>query len=200
MPGMPGYDPTDPTANLIRSSNLSVKMVDAYGRTSRTLISGLGAQDLAIGENTRFTEAVGAVSNMGAYGFAETRDNDRLIVDAEVYDEAWSDASNVLYMVFQNNEGRTITYEVPAPQARFFESDGVTLIPLPANSADDNADEAIVRELILASQNVINTSFAPVNSYVFVRGSRRTRKQPLPAAKNARPTVTEPASNTGTSG
>ncbi|MEO0564380.1 MAG: hypothetical protein AAF125_19910, partial [Chloroflexota bacterium] len=91
-------------------------------------------------------------------------------------------------------------FEVPAPKAVLFESDGVTLKALPANAADDDADEAVIRELIGAAENVVNTSFLPVNSYAFVRGVRRSRKVRLPAPRTARPQVQEPATNTGTSG
>lgn len=200
MPGLPNFDPLDPTANLIRSSGLSVKLVDPFGRTTTTRVSGLGSADLAVGENSRFTNAVGEASNMGAYGWQEDRDNERLIIDAIAFDETFADATNVLYMVFQNNEGRVITFEVPAPKAVLFESDGVTLRPLPDNAADDDAEETIIRELIGAAQNIINTSFAPVNSYAFVRGTRRPRKVRLPAARAARPQSQEPATNTGTAG
>lgn len=193
MPGLPGYDPLDPTANMIRSSGVTVNFVDAFGRTTTARVSGLGSQDLAVGENTRLAQAMGEASNMGAYGFEEDKQNKRLIVDATANDETYADASNVLYMVFQNNEGRTITTEVPAPQARLFESDGVTLKP-----RTDATVGGIIGELIDACENVINTSFLPVNSYVFVRGSRRNRKVSLPAAAGARPQVAEPATGTGT--
>lgn len=198
MPGLPGYDPLDPTANLIRSSGLTVNFVDAFGRTTTARLSGLGAQDLAVGENSRLAQAMGEASNMGVYGFGEDRDNRRLIPDATAFDETYADATNVLYLVFQNNEGRTITTEVPAPQARLFESDGVTLKALPALAADDDTEQAIIRELIDASLNVINTSYLPLNSYTFVRGSRRSRKVSLPQPANARPQVVEPGTGTGT--
>lgn len=198
MPGLPSYDPLNPTANLIRTSGLTVNFVDAYGRTTTSRLSGLGSQDLAIGENSRLAQAMGEASNMGAFGFSEDRDNRRLIVDATAFDETYPDASNVLYLVFQNNEGRTITTEVPAPQARLFEADGVTLKPLPADAANDTTETAIIRELIAATENVINTSFLPVNSYTFVRGSRRSRKVSLPQPASARPQVVEPGTGTGT--
>lgn len=193
MPGLPGYDPLDPTANLIRSSGVTVNFVDAYGRTTTARVSGLGSQDLAIGENSRLAEAMGQASNMGVYGFEEDKQNRRLIVDAVTYDETYPDASNVLYLVFQNNEGRTLTTEVPGPQARLFESDGVTLKP-----RTDATVGPIIGELIDAIENVVNTSFLPVNSYTFVRGSRRNRKAKLPQPANARPIVEEPATGTGT--
>jgi hypothetical protein len=82
--------------------------VDPFGRTTTTRVSGLGSADLAVGENSRFANAVGEASNMGAYGWQEDRDNERLIIDAIAFDETFADATNVLYMVFQNNEGRTI--------------------------------------------------------------------------------------------
>jgi len=198
MPPLPGFDPLDPTANLIRKSGLSVGLVDAQGRTSRARLSNLGSQDLAIGENTRWTNAVGDVSNMGAYEWREDRVNSRLVTDAEVFDETYADAANVLYLVFQNNEGRVITTEVPAPQEQIFAADGVTMRQLPADAADDDTFEAKVRELIAASENVINTSFSPVNSYVFQRGYRTSRKTDLPRPSGAVPNVIEPATNTGT--
>ena len=89
--------------------------MDAQGRTARTRLSGWGAVDLAVGEKSRFANAVGEASNMGAYGWNEDRENYRLQSDAIVYDETYADAANVLYLVFQNNEGRTITTEVPWP-------------------------------------------------------------------------------------
>jgi hypothetical protein len=173
-------------------------MVDANGRRSNVRLSNLGSADLAVGENSRFVEAVGSVSNMGALGWTEDRENFRLVTDAEVYDEAYADAANVLYMVFQNNEGRMLTYEVPAPQAVIFEADGVTLRPLPTDSANDDAVEEAIRELIAASENIINTSFAPVNSYTFISGSRRPRKTDLPRPAGGRPQTVVPPANTGT--
>lgn len=193
MPGLPSYDPLDPTANLIRSSGVTVNFVDAYGRTTTARVSNLGSQDLAFGENSRLAQAMGEASNMGVYGFEENKQNKRLVVDATAFDETFPDASNVLYMVFQNNEGNTITTEIPAPQARLFESDGVTL-----KQRTDATVGAIVGELIDAIENVINTSFLPLNSYTFVRGSRRNRKVSLPQPANARPIVSEPATGTGT--
>jgi len=198
MPGLPGYDPLDPTANLVRRSGVSVALVDAQGRTSRTRISGLGSQDLAVGENSRFAQAVGEASNMGAYGWNEDKENFRLQTDATAFDETYASAENVLYMVFQNNEARTITMEVPAPKATVFAADGVTLRDLPADSANDDADEEIIRELIDATENVINTSFLPVNSYAFQRGYRSSRKTKLPRPTGGKPIVAEPGANTGT--
>ena len=73
----------------------------------------------------------------------------------------------------------------------------MTLRDLPADSANDDAVEAIIRELIDSALNVINTSFLPVNSYVYQRGYRTNRKTKLPRPSGAKPNVEEPGATTG---
>lgn len=182
MPGFPGFDPLDPTANLIRQTGVSVKMVSLAGDTYSARLSGLGSQDLAFGEKTRLAEALGAASNMGVYSLTEDRDSFIRITDAEAIDDAYASPANVLVMTFENNEGRKISGEVPAPDATLFESDGVSLKP-----RTDATVGAIIGELIDAHENVINTSFLPLNSYAFVRGVRRQRKYKLPSGQREKP-------------
>lgn len=191
MPGFPDYDPLD-IPNWLngkqREAGVSVKFVAADGITYSARLSGLGAADLAIGEKTRLAEAMGAVSNMGVYELVEDKTTSVNIIDAEAYDEAYANPGDILVLHFENASAEKYTVDVPAPDARFFESDGVTLKP-----RTDATDGTVIGELIDASLNVINTSFLPVNTFAFVRGVRRQRKMRLPAGQRPRPAVSEPA-------
>lgn len=188
MPGFPGYDPLDPTAGKIRTQGTSVKLVAGDGTTYSTRLSGLGAQDLAFGEKSRLAAAIGDVSNMGVYEIVEDKTTSINVVDAAAYDEAYANANDVLVVHLENNDAVKYTVDIPAPDARLFEADGVTLKP-----RTDATDGAVIGELIDAIENVINTSFLPVNSFSFVRGVRRQRKIRLAAGQKPKPTVSEPA-------
>lgn len=180
MPGLPGYDILNPTENMRREAGVTYCLVDVTGETGSTRLSGLGAVDLAIGEKTRLAEAIGAASNMGVYGFTEDRSNMRRTRDATALDEAHASKSEVLVMHFENNDFEKKTLEVPAPDATLFETDGVTLKP-----RTDATVGAIIGELIDATENVINTSFAPLNTFTYEYGVRKTRKVSRSAAQTS---------------
>lgn len=193
MPGFPGYDILDPTAGKQRNAGVSIKLVAVDGTSFSSRLSGLGAQDMAIGEKTRLSEAMGAISNMGVYEIVEDRTTRINIADATAFDEAYANPNDILVMHFENNNGEKYTVDVPAPDVRFFETDTVTL-----KSRTDATDGAVIGELIDACENVINTSFLPVNSFSFVRGVRRQRKLKLAQGVKPRPVAAEPAAAPGT--
>lgn len=188
MPGFPGYDPLDPTAGKIRTTGVSIKTVAADGSTYSTRLSNLGAQDLAFGEKSRLAAAIGDVTNMGVYEIVEDKTTTINVTDAEAYDESYSNPNDILSLHFANNDAVKYVIDIPAPDARFFETDGITLKP-----RTDAADGSEIGELIDAAENVINTSYLPLNSFSFVRGVRRHRKIRLGSGQRPKPTVSEPS-------
>jgi len=187
MPGIPGFDPLDPTANLHRSQGFSVVFVGLSGDTYSTRFSGLGgAVDVAIGEKMAVVDAFGALSNMGAFKLGEDKTSEIRIADAEAVDEAYANAGSVLSLQFENNDLEKITVDIPAPDASLFEADGITLKP-----RTDATVGTLIGNAIDTAETAINTTWIPNNSFAFVRGTRRSRKVSLPTAPRAVPTVIE---------
>lgn len=195
MPGFPGFDILDPTAGQFRNTGLSVRLVAHDGTTYSTRMSGMGAVDILIGDRYALAEAIGAVSNMGVYELAEDRTTRINIVDAVTYDEAFSNGNSVLTIHLENNNGEKYTVDIPAPDARLFESDGVTLKP-----RTDATVGGVIDALLTAITVVLNASFAPANTYAFVRGVRRSRKVKLPQGSKPIPSVSEPTGNSAQPG
>jgi len=187
MPGIPGFDPLDPTANLHRQQGFSVGFVGISGDTYSTRFSGLGgAVDLAIGEKMAVVDAFGALSNMGAYKLIEDKTSEIRVADAEAVDEAYANAGAVLSMSFENNDLVKIVVDIPAPDASLFEADGVTLKP-----RTDATVGTLIGAAIDAAEAAINSTWVPANSFAFVRGIRRSRKVKLPTGTVATPTIIE---------
>jgi len=187
MPGIPGWDPLDPTANLHREAKVSVGLVAHNGIKYSVNVPGLGgAVDLVVGEKMALADAIGAVSNMGVYRVTEGKVNDIRIADAVANDEAHSDPSNVLSMTFENDNLEKIVIDIPAPDATLFAGDGVTLL-----DRTDATVGTLIGDLIDAAEQVINSTYAPANSFEYVRGVLRTRKVKLPTGMLAVPTVQE---------
>jgi len=192
MPGIPSWDPLNPTDNLHRQQKLSVGFVAANGLTYSTNIPGMGgAVDLTVGENFEVADALGALSNMGVYRVSEGKENEIKIANAVANDETHGDPSMVLVMTFENDNLEKVSIDVPAPDATLFAPDGVTL-----KDRTDATVGAIIGRAIDAIEVVLNTSFAPNNSYQFTRGMLRSRKVSMPKAPAAHPTVAEGAGAT----
>ena len=190
MPGFPSFDPLDPTANMHRETGFSVGFVGLDGTKYSMRIGGLGAGfDIIIGDKMKLANAAGELSNMGVYALREDKVSERKIVDATASDDAYANPSNVLAMLFENDNLEKITIDIPAPDAALFESDGVTLKP-----ATDAAVGTLIDEFITQAENAINSTWVPNNSFAFVRGVRRSRKTKLANGQGALPgTIQEPA-------
>jgi len=187
MPGIPAWDPLDPTANMRRSQGFSVGFVGVGGSTYSMRVSDLGgAIDVPVGQKMAVVEACGELSNMGAYRLTEDKVSDIRIADAEAVDEAYAAPSEVLVFHFENNNMEKMTVDVPAPDAMLFEQDGVSLKP-----RTDATVGTLIGDAIDALELAINTTWSPANSFQFVRGVRRTRKVSLPGGQQALPQVIE---------
>ena len=187
MPGIPAYDPLDPTANMRRVTGFSVGFVSVGGSTYSMRVGDLGGGfEISIGQKMAVVDACGALSNMGAYRLTEDKVTDIRIADAQAVDEAYAAPSEVLVMHFENDNMEKKTIDIPAPDAMLFEQDGVTL-----KSRTDATVGTLVGTAIDALETAINSTFVPDNSYQFVRGVRRTRKITLPNGQQAVPQVVE---------
>jgi hypothetical protein len=192
MPGIPGFDPLDPTGGLNRQQKLSVGFVAANGQTYSCNIPGMGgAVDIAIGENFAVAEAIGELSNMGVYIVREGKESWLSIPNAEAVDEMHASPSTVLAMQFENNNGEKVTVDIPAPEATLFAADGFTL-----RDRTDATVGTLIGAAIDAIETVLNTSYLPNNSYAYVRGVLRSRKFASPKAPGAKPTVLEGSGDT----
>ena len=187
MPGFPGFDPLDPTADMFRETGFSVGFVAHEGTRYSMRVGGLGnGFDVAIGDKMAMAQAAGELSNMGAYSLFEDKKSMRAIQDATANDESHATPSSVLAMLFQNNDMERIVIDIPAPDASLFESDGVSLKPV-----TDATVGTLIQDFITAAESAINSTWVPNNSYAFVRGVRRSRKVKLAGGQGALPQVAE---------
>lgn len=187
MPRFPNVNPLDWTEGKYRSRSMSVGFVSLAGDTYSMNLSGLGAGvDLTIGEKQALADACGDISNMGCYRLSEKKDTVVNIADASALDEAYANHGDVLAMHFQNNDGEKYVFDIPAPDAALFETDGVTLKP-----RTDATVGTLIGAAIDAAETVINTSWTPHNSFAFVRGIRRSRKVKLSGGQGEKPAIAE---------
>lgn len=187
------YALTDPEVN--RRSYPSIGWVLTNGSTFSTTMSYLGGDSTPdAGALSSVRETFGGLSNAGIVRMSEKRDTYIATKNAIVYDEAYNDGM-VLVIVLENNNGVTVSAEIPNPDLSLFESDGVTLkAPLAVVDGGDAVTEDI-KSATDAFASLVNGSFTPANTFAFVRGYAVSRKIKVQSAAQTRPSIVEPGLN-----
>lgn len=179
---------TDPRVN--RSDSFSVGWVLVGGGRYSTNISGLGGDRVIEfpGEQSAARAAIGDMSNAGLIRMSFEENTFIAIANALTLDESYSDGI-VAVVVFQNNNGEEISFEIPNPDLSVFSSvDRVTML---APVDGGTAGEQLVFNMADSVATLINNTYTPANSFAFVRGFRASRKIKTTRAKTM-PTIAEP--------
>lgn len=181
MPDFP-FALVDPRVN--RQEAPSIGWVLTGGQKFSTVIPYVGGGITPDpGNLSALREALGDASNAGVWRMTETRHTYISEALAEVFDEAYNDGT-VAVCKLQNNNGEVATFEFPNPDASLFEADRVTMLrPVAAGTPG----QVLVNAIAVAAQNIINNSFDPANSFVWISGAlafrkvKRTKPRTLPA-------------------
>jgi len=155
-------------------ASLSLSFVDAAGRTGvsglRELTTAPTAPQILALQNAAGDASNAAVTAVS--GTAQTVDNPAL---RRVFDEAYSGITEKLVIIFQNAARRTKKFELPAPDASMFASDGVTA----------DYGNALYLALVGAIRAIIGTEYVEKRGFL----SSRSRKTPT---GNRPPFIQEP--------
>lgn len=179
---MPDWNPSLINPAINRYEAASVGWLLVSGAKFSTRLTNLGAGITPDpGDVAAWREAMGNVSNAAVVRQTEERTTFIADTGATVFDEAYSDGA-ILFMEFQNDNGLTVSQEIPNPDVSIFLSDGVTL----------DTTNALVIDLIAETEELLNNSFDPANSYAYVRGVFRQRRIKAPKGGAFRPTIAEP--------
>lgn len=186
MPDFP-FLITDPRVN--REEAPSIGWVLTGGQKFSTVLSYLGGGITPDpGNLSAFRAALGNASNAGVWRMTETRHTYISEALAEVFDEVYNDGT-VAVCKLQNNNGEIATFEFPNPDLSIFEADRVTVV---RPNAAGTAGQILVNAIAVAAQDLINNSFDPVNSFVWISGSLAFRKVKR-ARPRTMPAISEPA-------
>lgn len=185
MPDFP-FALVDPRVN--REEAPSIGWMLTGGQKFSTVLSYLGGGITPdAGNLSAFRAALGNASNAGVWRMTETRHTYISEALAEVFDEVYNDGT-VAVCKLQNNNGQVATFEFPNPDLALFEADRVTLVrPVAAGTPG----QVLVNAIAVAAQDLINNSFDPVNSYVWVSGALAFRKVKRTKPRTM-PSISEP--------
>lgn len=170
---MPDWNPSDTRSNRL----ISIGIVGSAGEKERFRLNELGIEPYSSGELNALRSAIADATTMGMFQVVETLTTEISIQNAQVYDEL-HDSTRALQCVLENSSANLISAYVAGTKSTLFASDGVTLLA-GDSGASIGTPQRIVYELKTAVENVVNNSFSPAESYVFIRGILRPNKVPL---------------------
>ena len=96
---------------------------DLAGNRARVTVNSTTATTAQV---TAFADALGNASNAALTSYAGSMETLDDVATRQAFDDGHSDVSTKLVLVFQNAERKVRKFEVPAPDASLFGSDGIT--------------------------------------------------------------------------
>lgn len=189
---MPDYIAGAANVNVRNRRSVSVKMQYAGGYSFVVQLGNglLGDANYTLGELSAFRSALGAASNFGVRYQSETLVNEVAVQFVSALDDAYG-PNVTANLRFQNNDQDVFTLTIPGPLKRLFVGDGTSLVT-PDIAADAGTGARILAEIIRDTENLVNNSFAPANSFVFI-GGERARRSMKPSPKPDAIALSEPA-------
>lgn len=157
MPDFPGAPAPAPQT----ARSFTVRFLDPAGDVGSTSLSGYSS-DVTSAELADVRTALGNMSNAAVISTTNSLQMRISKALATAYDEAYANVEIRLVLVFENSafEKRTVT--VPAPDASFFQADGITLDP-------ENTQAAALISALLVVFNKAEGA-GPAGDYAFLRG------------------------------
>lgn len=189
---MPDWIAGAANINVRNKRSVSVKMQYAGGYAFNVQLGNglLGDANYTLGELSAFRSALGAVSNFGVRYQEETLRNEVAVPFVQAYDDSYG-PNVTANLRFQNNDQDVFTLTIPAPLKRLFVGDGTSLVT-PDLAGAAGTGELILAEIIRDTQNLVNNSYAPANTFAFIGGERAMRTM-KPSPKPDAIALSEPA-------
>lgn len=183
--------PFPPAAPIKESTSFTVTLLAAGGDKASVQINDL-SDELTDVQSINLRSAIGRLSNAAV--ISDTRSVQRSIAETQTnpYDEAFSEAQTKLVLVWQDEDQNLKSLAIPAPDASYFASDGVSLIEPDGGTPSAPPTPA---QIVFAQLAFITTALnagTPAGTYVFLKGYRSKRAGKLPTPRSSRPVV-EPA-------
>lgn len=189
---MPDWIAGVANVNVRGTRSVSVKMqyIGGYGYSVQLGNGLLGDADYSLGEISAFREKLGAASNFGVRSFTETNENSVAVANVRAGDDAYG-ANITMNLRFQNDEQELFTLTVPGPLKRLFAGDS-TILVAPDGGEAAGTGPKILDDLIQDTQNLVNNSYVPPNTFTFIGGERAKRAM-KPARRPDAITLIEPS-------
>jgi len=161
--------------NVRNSRAVSYKLQYAGGYSFSVQFGNglLGDFDYSAGEISALRVALASASNFGVRSQTESLENGVSPANVQAYDDAYG-PNVTMNLRFENNDQDVFSVAIPGPKKRLFSGDSINLV-VPNIAATAGTGERILAELIRDIENLVNNSYAPANTFVFVGGNRARR-------------------------
>lgn len=182
--------PFPPAASILNKSSFTVTFLCAGGDKATVKIDDIDDTITSV-QSINLRSALGRLSNGGVIADNLTASRSIAETQAAVYDEAYAEAQTKLVLVFQNEDQELKTIAVPAPDASYFGSDGVSIIAL--DGGTPSAPPTPAQILYASVQSILTVLNLPdaEGTYALLKGYRSKRGGKLPRPRT-NVTLSEP--------
>jgi hypothetical protein len=172
---MPDWNSGVAGVNVNGTRSVAVRMQYPGGYSYSVQIGNglIGGANYTVNEVSSFRAALGGVSNFAVREQVETLIDSVAPSNTLAYDDAYG-PNVTMNLRFTNNSQETFTVTVPGPRKELFAGNGIGLVT-PDLSAAAGTPERLLAELVRDTQNLVNQSFVPSNTYSFSGGERARR-------------------------
>lgn len=183
--------PFPPAAAILSKSSFTVTFLCAGGDKATVKIDDIDDSVTSV-QTINLRSAIARLSNGGAIADNLTAQRSIAETQAEVYDEAYAEAQTKMVLVFQDEDQNLKTIAIPAPDASYFGSDGVSIIPL--DSGTPAAPPTPAQILYASVTDILTVLNLPAASgtYELLKGYRSKRAGKLPRPRTV-VTLSEPS-------
>lgn len=171
--------PFPPAAAILSKSSFVVTFLCAGGDKATVKIDDIDASVTSV-QTINLRSALGRLSNGGVIADNLTASRSIAETQAAVYDEAYAEAQTKMVLVFQDEDQNLKTIAVPAPDASYFGSDGVSIIAL--DSGTPSAPPTPAQILYASVTDILTVLNLPggAGTYALLKGYRSKRAGKLP--------------------
>jgi hypothetical protein len=185
---MPDF-PTTQVAPRRVTNSYSIDLLAAGGDAAGVQLTDI-ATTVAGAELALVRTSVGNISNAAVRNTSFTEKVAVSDTNINPLDEAFADASTKLVLVFQDDDMELRTIAIPAPDASFFGTDGVSLIPADGGAAAGTPARILADALAIITLVMNGGALAdPAGTFSFLKGYRSRRTSRLPRPRTSRPVV-----------